>query len=107
MFIFSKVLSFIFFLIKFGPKFSELSEIWYRGELLYGYYDCNVYFFKILFIIFFWANLVQKSEVLQIDLNLVQEYLATSLLALVSKRIFTRMGSITGVFCECFKTAVT
>ena len=38
-------------------KFYKLTEIWYRGTLLYGYDDlfyfklfCNVYFFKIIFI---------------------------------------------------------
>ena len=31
-------------------KFSKLTKIWYRGILLYTYYDFNVYFFKILFI---------------------------------------------------------
>ena len=90
-------------------EFSELTEIWYRGTLLYVYYNFNIYFFKILFIhiflgafgayiwnssnllrfhkgvhcymlitilskfllfIFFWANLVPKSEVLQINRNL-------------------------------------
>ena len=36
-------------------KSSKLSEIWYRGTLLYAYYNFNVYFFKILFVdIFFW-----------------------------------------------------
>ena len=82
-------------------KFSKLTEIWYKDTLLYIalLYDFNVYFFKILFIhlflgkwvhcymlittltfifskffssICFWANLVPKSEVLQIDRNLVQ-----------------------------------
>ena len=48
-------------------KFSKLTEIWYRGTLLYVCYDFNVYFFKILSIHIFGANLVLKSEVLQID----------------------------------------
>ena len=36
-------------------KFFKLVEIWYKGKLLYVYYDYKVYFFKILFIkLFFW-----------------------------------------------------
>ena len=110
-FTFSKFLSFIFFgqIWSQNLKFSKLTEIWYRGTLLYAYYDFNVYFFKmfvihifgliwsqnpkspdklkfgtgiycymlitilvlifskILSLIFFWANLVSKSEVFQID----------------------------------------
>ena len=53
-------------------KFSKLTEIWYRGTLLYVCYDFNVYCFKILFIHIFWTNLIPKSEVLQIDWNFVQ-----------------------------------
>ena len=44
-----------------------MTEIWYRGTLLYGYYDFNVYFLKIFVIHFFGAKLVPKSELLQID----------------------------------------
>ena len=74
MFIFSKLFSFIF-LGKISSQnltFVRLTEIWYRGRLPYGYFDFNVYFFNILFIHIFGANLVPKSEVLQIDWNLVQ-----------------------------------
>ena len=31
-------------------EFSKLTEILYRDTLLYGSYDINVYFFKLLFI---------------------------------------------------------
>ena len=74
MFIFSKLFSFIF-LGKISSQnltFVRLTEIWYRGRLPYGYFDFNVYFFNILFIHIFGENLVPKSEVLQIDWNLVQ-----------------------------------
>ena len=57
------------FLGKFGQKnlkFCKLTEIWYRGTLLYAYHDFNVHFFKILSIHIIWANLVQKFEVLQV-----------------------------------------
>ena len=58
MFIFSKFLSFIFSLGKFGPTKSEVCQIKWnllQGYIVYGYFDFNVYFFKILFIhIFFW-----------------------------------------------------
>ena len=53
--------------------FFKLSEISKRGTLLYAYYSFNVYFFKKIFHHVIWANLVPKSEVLQIDLNLVQK----------------------------------
>ena len=39
----------------------------------------HVYFFKILFIHTFWANLVPKSKVIQIDWKLVQIYIAICL----------------------------
>ena len=42
----------------------------YRGALLYTYYNFNVYFFKILVIHIFWANLVPKYEGFQIDCEL-------------------------------------
>ena len=79
MFIFPKCL--IFFALSWSQnlKFSKLTAIWYRDTLLHTYYDFNVYFFKIL-IIFLWANLVPKSEVLQFNWNLVQGYIAIFLL---------------------------
>ena len=61
-------------------KFFKLIEIWWRGRLLYAYFDFNVYFFKIFVIHIFWANLVLKSEFLYINLNLVQSYIAICLL---------------------------
>ena len=61
-------------------KFFKLSEIWYRGRLLYTYFNFDVYFFKIFVIHIFWTNLVAKSEVLQINWNLVQAYIVTYLL---------------------------
>ena len=39
-------------------KFSKLTEIWYRGTLLYTYYDFNVYFSNIFVTRVFRANLV-------------------------------------------------
>ena len=39
---------------------SKLTEIWYKGTLLYANYDFNVYFFKIFVINIFWANFVPK-----------------------------------------------
>ena len=52
MFIFSKILWFIFFeqIWTQNLKFSKLTEIWYRGTFLYVYFDLNVYFFKIFVI---------------------------------------------------------
>ena len=61
-------------------KFFKLTEIWYRGRLRYAYFDFDVYLFKIFVIPFFRANLVPKSEVLQINWNLVQAYIVTCLL---------------------------
>ena len=48
-------------------KFSKLTKIWLMGKLLYPHFEFNVYFFKILFIHIFFANLVPISEVLQIN----------------------------------------
>ena len=53
-------------------KFFRLTEILYRDRLPYTYLDFNVYFFKKFFTHIFGANFVPKSEVLQIDRNLVQ-----------------------------------
>ena len=64
MFIFSKIFSFIFFgkILSQNLKFFKLTDIWYRGRLLYAYFDFNVYFFKIFAIHIFWANLVQNLK---------------------------------------------
>ena len=59
-------------------KFSKLTEMWYRHTLLCPYFEFNVLFSKFLTFIFFWANLVPKSEVLWINWNLVQECIAKS-----------------------------
>ena len=69
MFIFSRFFSFIFFgqIWSQNQKFFKLTKIWYRGRSLYAYFDFNVYFFKIFVIHIFWANLVPKPEVLQIN----------------------------------------
>ena len=76
-FIFSKLFSFIFFgqIWSENPKFLNLTGIFQRGTLLYAYYDFNVYFFRIFANHILWANLVPKSEVLQIDWNLVDGYI--------------------------------
>ena len=74
MFIFSKFLWFIFSLGKFGPTKSDVRQIKWnlvQGYIVYAYFDFNIYFFKILFIHIFLANLIPKCEVLQIDWNLV------------------------------------
>ena len=72
---FKAVSVFLFFCFEFiayflkpqNMKFFKITEIWYRGVLLYAYNDFNAYFFKIFVIHIFWANLVPKSEVLQIN----------------------------------------
>ena len=55
----------------------KLTEIWYRGRLLYVYFDFNLYFFQ--FFLSFIFSLVKfgrtKSEVLQIKWNLAQGYI--------------------------------
>ena len=68
MFCFPKFLSPTFFGQTWSHilDFFKLTEIWLRGTLLHACYSFNVYFFKILFIYIFWANLVPKSEVLEI-----------------------------------------
>ena len=74
MFIFSKLFSFIFLGQIWSPnlKFFRLTAVSYRGRLPFTYFELNVYFFKIIFIYIFRANLVSKSEVLQSYWNLVQ-----------------------------------
>ena len=75
MFIFFKILFIFFWQIWCeNRKFLKLTEISQRGTLLDAYYDLNVYFFKIFIIHNFWANLVRKFEVLQINWNLVYAY---------------------------------
>ena len=81
-FIFRKLFS----LMIFGQIWShnldvfKLTKISQRVTLLYAYYRFNVYFFKILFIHIFWANLVPYSEVLQIYWNFLKGYITISLL---------------------------
>ena len=54
-FIFSNFFSFISFgqIWSQNLKLFKLTDIWYRGRLLYAYFDFNVYFFKILSSVFF------------------------------------------------------
>ena len=61
LFIFSKILPFIFFEQIWSQKMKilKLTEIWYRGTLLYAYYNFNVYFSKI----FITHVFLRKSEV--------------------------------------------
>ena len=68
-FIFSKLLSFILFgqICSQNLKFFKLNKIWYRGKLLYAYFDSNVYFFNVFAAHIFWANMDSKSGVLQIN----------------------------------------
>ena len=83
MFIFSKFMSFIFLgqIWSQDLQFSKLTEIWHMSTLWYAYYNFDVYFFKkILSVTFLWANLASKSEVHQIDWNLVQGYITIHLL---------------------------
>ena len=41
--------------------FSKLTEIWYRGTLLYVYYNFNGFFYKILFIHFFFEQIWSQN----------------------------------------------
>ena len=52
--------------------FSKLLEIWYRGTLLYAYYNSNFYFSKILVTNVFLVNLVPWSRFFQIDWSFVE-----------------------------------
>ena len=74
MFIFAKFLSPMFFgqIWSHNLDFFKFTKISLRGTLLHAHCSFNVYFFKILLFHIFWANLVPKSEVLQIYWNLVQ-----------------------------------
>ena len=81
-FIFSKFFLFIFFgqIRSQNLKEFKLTETRYRGTLLYPYFNFNVYILKIFVSIFFWPILVSKSEVLQIDMDLVKGYITICLL---------------------------
>ena len=50
----------ILILIFINLKFSKLAEIWYRGTLLYPYYNFNIYFFKKFFIHIFLSKFGPK-----------------------------------------------
>ena len=71
------------FLGKFGPK-NWSSPNWLKvgtGVHCYIFISNLMFIFpKFLSLIFFWANLVRKSEVLQINWNSVQGYIAICLL---------------------------
>ena len=69
MFIFSKFFSFIILgqISSQNLTFFRLTEVWYRDRLPNTYFGFNVYFFKDLLTDIFGANLVPKSEALQID----------------------------------------
>ena len=75
-------------------KFSKLTQIWYRRTLLYVNFIFNVCFSKFLSFILFWANFVLKSEVLQLNQNLVQGYTAICLLRF--QRLFFH------IFCHSY-----
>ena len=52
--------------------FSKLLEIWYRGTLLYAYYNSSFYFSKILVTDVFLGNLIPWSRFFQVDWNFVE-----------------------------------
>ena len=81
-FVFSKLFSFIFFGQIWSQylKFFKLTVLWYRGRFLNPYFDFNVYFSGILIILIFLDKFGPKSELPQINLNLVQVYIAICLL---------------------------
>ena len=81
-FVFSKLFSFTFFGQIWSQylKFFKLTVIWYRGRFLNPYFDFNVYFSGILIILIFLDKFGPKSELPQINWNLVQVYIAICLL---------------------------
>ena len=63
----------ILILMFINLKFSKLTEIWYRGTLLYAYYNFYVYFFQNSFhSYFFGANLTIAKKKLLNDKNFVK-----------------------------------
>ena len=54
------------------------TKTWYSSTLPYPYFKFYVYFLKFLSFIFFLANLVPKSEALQINWHLVEVHLLYS-----------------------------
>ena len=81
MFIFSNFFSFIFFgqMWSQNLKFSKLTEIRFRGTLLYAYYDLMFIFPKFLSLLFL-GKYGSIIGFLQIDLNLLEGYIAICLL---------------------------
>ena len=64
---------------KFGPKIWSSSNLLELGTGVHCYILIRVLMFnfsKLLSFIFFWANLVPKSEVLQIGQYLIQRYIS-------------------------------
>ena len=95
-FIFSKFFPFKFFgqIWYQNLKFFKLIEIWYSGRLLYVYFDFDVYFFKIFVIHIFWAILVLKSEVLQINWHLVLANTLKSIFQALQNQFVLALGAI-------------
>ena len=77
MLIFPKFLLVIYFgqIWSQNLRFPKLTNIWCSGTLLYAYYDFNLYFFHNFLNHKIWINVVQKSDVVQIDWNLAFVYI--------------------------------
>ena len=80
-------------------KLIKFSKNWYRSRLLHAYYSFNVYSFKIFVFHLFWTNLVPKSEVLKINWNLLQGYIAIYMLITILMFIFAKSLSLM-YFCQ-------
>ena len=82
MFTFLKFLSFILFwqIWSQNLKFFKLTKIWYRGRLLYSYFDFDVYFFKLFVSHIFLGKYGLKIWSSQIGWNLVEGCITICLL---------------------------
>ena len=69
-FFFSKLMSFIFLgkICSQNLKFFKMTEILYRGRLLFPYFDFDVYFFKIFAYNFgqIWSSILKLSKLIEI-----------------------------------------
>ena len=77
MFVFPEFLSLMCFeqIWSHNLKYFKLTEIWNKGRLRYAYFNWCLFFQNS----YFWAYLVPKSDVLQINWYLVLAYIVTCL----------------------------
>ena len=84
-------------------RFSKLTSIWCSGTLLYPYYDFNLYFFHNFLNHKIWINVVQKSDVVQIDWNLAFVYIWSYMLIVIEGSNFSKFNVLPPCFLKINK----